>query len=1216
MPSCINIARFVLSFLAANLLWQPLANSQKNARSRNIQFYHLTTAQGLSDNYVRDMCTDKTGNLWIGTQDGLNMFNGKTVSWFLKETNGQLTTDHIRKLYCDEKDRIWVLGQGGYTVMIDENRRFHKVSLYHKEKFTHARWLLASKVHGAILFTSEGFYSLSAREKVIDKDSLTNDFFTRLDIPGMDTLFQKSFLQVEEFDDNRHILSYEDGFFVIDFGKKKISEKYLFANSYVLDKWRPDELLIYDRKDPELQSINLLTKQVSWPLRGIKDQHGKPLSARIINAKMIDEESLLLSTYLDGLYMFNIKTNILTSYRHNAADPTTFINDLPKTIKVGNDGWVFIAASPNGLSYFKKNAVVGSQSVFMDKLGNSYNGYVSCIASLDNNTFYIGVANNLLKWDRSTNTTHFLDYGEFDGKKMIHSENVTHMEIDQLNRIWVLTLEHGVFILDKADKTKMHLRYDPLRPNSLPAKRLYDIKKGPGDYLWHSSDSGICRVNIRNFQIDHLKNTALIQLKNISCNVIFFEDDENLWIGTQNKGLWHYSFSGDSLVNYNEKDGFIGNYILAINKDSNGNIYAGTSKGLEIVFKNGGTKKITQKDGLMHPRAEILLLDKKNRMWIGNDVGIGCFSIADSSFRYFDETYGLSIQGFRVTSYWQTTDDELVWGTENGIQYFYPDELYNYKNNLKVTVNRIETRDIFTNLTSSKEFRLAANDNYVTFYFGTIEYLTQLRTFYEYKLEGLDKDWIRVVNQNSVRYSSLPPGKYTFRIRASNDSKTWVDAENPVTLTIGVPFYNTWWFKAIAIFITVILFWYVLRYYRKKQLKQQEELESQIVINYFASQINIQQHTDDLLWDVAKNCISKLNFEDCVIYLLDSERNVLVQKAAWGPKMERDFTIYQPIEIPIGSGIVGTVARTGKPELITNTELDDRYIADDARRYSELAVPIIMDNKVIGVIDSEHTKKNFFTQRHLTILSTIAVLCANQIQRSRAEEEKQKATIEVLENKQKVTESRLQSLRLQMNPHFLFNALNSIQQMILANEEMVATRYLSRFSKLLRTILVHSDKEMVSLREELEILNLYVELEAIRFKDSFKYSIDCDEDIDKDEVKVPTLLIQPFVENAIWHGLMHKEGIRNLAIRFFEKDDHLHCIVEDNGIGREKARESKIAAGQTKTHASRGIAVSLERLKTLRGSNGHAGSLTIIDLKNDAGIASGTRVEIDFPIQN
>jgi len=157
---------------------------------------------------------------------------------------------------------------------------------------------------------------------------------------------------------------------------------------------------------------------------------------------------------------------------------------------------------------------------------------------------------------------------------------------------------------------------------------------------------------------------------------------------------------------------------------------------------------------------------------------------------------------------------------------------------------------------------------------------------------------------------------------------------------------------------------------------------------------------------------------------------------------------------------------------------------------------------------------------------------------------------------------------------------------------------------------------MISLKEELDILKLYVEIEFVRIKKTFNYQIDCEEDIDIDEVKIPTLLIQPFVENAIWHGLMHKEGMRNLKISFTEQGDVIQCIVEDNGIGRQKAKEMKISTGSDKKHTSKGIEVSLERLKTMKKNGGPPGSMHIHDLVDAQGNPTGTRIEINLPIQN
>lgn len=1186
---------------------------QVQQKRQAINFYHLTTEQGLTDNYVRDMGVDKTGNLWIGTQDGLNMFNGRSVTWFLKEKYPQLPSDYILKLYPDEMNRIWILCQGGWPVLVDQNRKFHKVAIHNDTGIISSRWMLDSKEHGSILFTREGFYVLDKTKDITKLDSLGNDCFIKISIPGTDSLLKRRFSQFDYFDEDRFILSMEDGFFMINFREKQISAKYPFPNLYILGQGLPGELLVYDKEEQELHSIHLGTRAVSRPFRDIRDQNGQPIGSRIMNTEMIDKDNLLLSSQLSGLYRFNWRTKQLTNYSRNAADPHSILNNMPRTIRRGKDGWVFISASPNGFNYFKTDAVVNSQPVFFDNKGNNYDGYISGIATRNENDYYLGTASGLLKWNRSANLTTFVDYAEVKGKKMMNASSVGFFEFDPLNRLWFRNRDYGMFVLGPNDKAIKIFLNDTTDPRGIRAQGISDIVKGPDNRMWVATSRGIRHIDPYSFSIDYLEGKALSKLDRVVCTSIYFEDDDNMWIGTDTKGLWHYRISTDSIRNINAQNGLMHNQVLDIKKDNAGNLFVGTHAGLQIFYRNGGERRYDMSNGLRHNRAEILIHDKKDRMWIGNDVGIACYDIKDSSLHYFDETYGLSIQGFRVTSYWVNKDGEQFWGTERGIQSFYPDELHDYKPQQSVSIERIESLNVVTNLTGTQHFDLRANDNYVTFYFGATAFLPRLRTFYQYKLEGLDKDWINAVNQTFVRYSSLPHGTYTFKVRASSDGIQWFDSSNEITISIARPFHTTWWFRSIALLVAVGLITSVIQYFRKKQQYQKEELETQLVINYFASSINKEQQTEKILWDVAKNCISQLGFQDCVIYLKDAEKNVLVQKAAYGPKNPVDFTIHRPIDIPVGQGIVGTVAETGKPELIENTENDGRYIVDDQQRLSEIAVPISIGNEVIGVIDSEHSQKNFFTKRHLQVLSTVAVLCANQIQRSRAEEEKQKARVELLENKQKAMESRLQSLRLQMNPHFLFNALNSIQQMILANEDIVATKYLSRFSKLLRAILVHSDKESISLKEELEILNLYIELESIRFKDSFSYAVVVDENIETDEVRIPTLLVQPFVENAIWHGLMHKEGNRRLKVEFIEAGDFIRCIIEDNGIGRQKAAEMKLANGSGKQHTSKGITVSKERLKAMRTVDGKEGRIEIIDLLNIEGSPAGTRIEIDFP---
>jgi ligand-binding sensor domain-containing protein/putative methionine-R-sulfoxide reductase with GAF domain/anti-sigma regulatory factor (Ser/Thr protein kinase) len=1210
-----KMIRLVALCMCIWILLHPHAgNAQPSRNPGGILFYQLNTSHGLSDNYIFDMTVDKSGNLWIATGDGLNMFNGKTVVKFFQRDYPQLQNDFPRQLICDQQNRIWVLTERGNLTIIDERRSFHRVGLYNDSAFIPTRRLLYSASLGPIIFTRQGHYLLNKEKKFAKNDSLSLKDFTPLVIRGFDTMYKRGYRWVEPFDAESHILVLNDGFFKVNHGAGFVEKKYTAPNIRFLTAWSDHEALIYDLTAKKIQVFDLRTETHTELFANIRDQHGEGITDNVTNAKKISPTQLLITTTRHGMYLYDLSSHTLVHHRHDPSDPATLSNNSPNIVATDSTGWVFIGATPNGISYYKNNAVIGQQSIFQDRKGNIYDGYTATIATLDNDTYFIGVSDNLLQWKRSTNTTRFMT--EEPGLEQIRINGCHYVAFDSRRRLWASTPNGGVFVLDENKHLLKHLDSDTANPKTLPGSSMRHMGMGPDGYMWLSTRAGICRVNLQTFETDRLENSPLYELKNILIHRTWFFNDHILWIATEGSGAWQYDFNTRKFIKYTTKTGLASDDVLCINKDNLGNIYIGSVEGLDILFTNGKIKHIGTEQGLLNKRVEALLLDKNGRIWIGNDVGLACFSIADSSIRVFDERYGLSVQGFRINAYHQNSDDELVWGTERGLQYFYPDNLLQQKVSLPTMITRVETRDVITDLAQSMVFDLAPQDNYVTFYFSSIDYSKHLRTFYEYKLEGIDDDWIRVVDQNFVRYSSLPSGTYVFKVRASNDGAVWDAASNTVTIRIAKPLWSRTWFRLLGIALGCLLIWYVISFYRKKQISKQQELETEVVINYFASRINSLQQTDEILWDVAKNCISKLHFEDCVIYLLDKERNILVQKAAWGPKLERDFTIYQPIEIPVGKGIVGAVAETAKAILIGNTDTDERYIADDAKRNSELAVPLIIDGTVIGVIDSEHSKKNFFNQEHLNILSTVAVLCANQIQRAKAEKEKQKATIEALENKQKVTESRLQSLRLQMNPHFLFNALNSIQQMILANEEMVATRYLSRFSKLLRTILVHSDKEMVTLKEELETLHLYIELESVRFKESFKYKIECDEEIDKEEVKVPTLLMQPFVENAIWHGLMHKEGDRQLHIRFFENNDRLTCVIEDNGIGREKSKEVKTANGKAKDHVSKGIQVSVERLKSMKDENGETGNLNIIDLVDDKGEPCGTRIEISFPIQN
>ncbi len=213
---------------------------------------------------------------------------------------------------------------------------------------------------------------------------------------------------------------------------------------------------------------------------------------------------------------------------------------------------------------------------------------------------------------------------------------------------------------------------------------------------------------------------------------------------------------------------------------------------------------------------------------------------------------------------------------------------------------------------------------------------------------------------------------------------------------------------------------------------------------------------------------------------------------------------------------------------------------------------------------------------------------------------------------QQATELEMQALRAQMNPHFVFNSLNSINRFILQNNKTQASEYLTKFSRLVRLILQNSQQALIPLESELESLKLYLELEAARFDHHFEFKIKVDTELETDIINVPPLIIQPFTENAIWHGLMHKEEKGKLEIELFQEDDMLCCKITDDGVGRKKAAELKSKSAST--HKSMGMQITASRIEMLQQKKQSDAFIKITDLVLADGSVGGTEVLLKIPV--
>lgn len=254
-------------------------------------------------------------------------------------------------------------------------------------------------------------------------------------------------------------------------------------------------------------------------------------------------------------------------------------------------------------------------------------------------------------------------------------------------------------------------------------------------------------------------------------------------------------------------------------------------------------------------------------------------------------------------------------------------------------------------------------------------------------------------------------------------------------------------------------------------------------------------------------------------------------------------------------------------------------------------------------INQQKFIKNIIIVGFIVLFLFILLLFNNYRVRMHRKNDKEKY---LLQNQ--LIEMKLEALRSQMNPHFIFNALNSINRYIIRNSKETASEYLIKFSKLVRSILENSKSKTITLEKEIEAVKLYVDLELLRFDNKFDFKVNIDESINKEASQIPPLVLQPFVENAIWHGLMKKMDRGQITIDIKSKDiNTLFIAIEDNGVGREAANQNNSTLHEK--GKSFGMQITEERINAL---NNKKNTIKIIDLYDSEKNALGTRVEFEL----
>ena len=823
---------------------------------------------------------------------------------------------------------------------------------------------------------------------------------------------------------------------------------------------------------------------------------------------------------------------------------------------------------------------------------------------------------------------------------------------DRSGNIWIGTTQ-GISIIDSSGTHKF-INYTT--ENGLPDNTINAIAQDAQHNMWIATSNGLCKLSDDKF-INYTQSQGLIN-NNVKALVVDYKN--TLWLGTDN-GL--VKFENEKFTNYSIRIDQNSNLVSFLYQDYERNLWIGTQAGL---FKYRGNPFVSygMQEGLTNNFIFGTFRDSKNILWAGSEGG-GLYKFENNHFKQFSEKEGLKAKG--VTAIYEYTPGTLWLGTDEGlriydgskfiinddpsgiskatIKCFYKDS----KNNLWAGGNNEAfkydgkkfTRYTFKARHENAQVYTIVEDKTGTLWFGTylgglIKYdpSAALRAGSQEFTEcseqlGLKNDsyLASIVDKEGNLYFGSLDG--VWMINPSRSPVKLVNFSEGDGMSSGLVYSLTFGKTENEIWVGTN------QGLNNINIAEFKRTGKKIIIpfgkeeGFAGAECNTNGNyvdADGTIWFGTVYGIIKYDPTEYIPNTAESKISITGFQLFYTDTVLHDQTHLKHSDNNITFNYSGIcLTNPGKVKYSHLLEgFEEKWSPPSTERlatYSNLP-PGTYTFKVISSNNEgvwNKTPAHFiFTidkpiwQTWWFLISSMLIVIIGLVLsiRYRVTQIKKREMRKTELNK-KIANIESQALRAQMNPHFIFNTLSSIQHYISNNDTDAALKYLSKFAKLMRSIMDNSKQPMIPVAEELNALKLYLELEVMRFDKKFEYHINVDKSIDQNYDRIPSMLIQPYVENSIIHGLLPKETAGKISIIIQKQGNSILCTIEDNGIGRKRSKDFK--KNRIHQHKSMGMSITKERLDILNSSLNSNINAEIIDLYgNDEPI--GTKVKLIIPL--
>ena len=837
-------------------------------KNEKINFENLTIEDGLSSNFITAIFQDSRGYIWIGTDDGLNQYNGNYIVEY--NYGDGLASTYINAICEDSYGNIWVGTKGGLSIINSKTEEIKNI------KYDNSKSSISHYNVTTIYKDSKNIMWVGTEKGLNKYDDESKTFIKYYDEYSGGVLTDSYITDIKEIKDEYIVIGSKCGVCIVDMQNDMIlkssfePEQYDYIYNIEVDNngdiWFATKNGIH-KYDYESDTLNAFTIDIDEEIYS----H--------INYILCDENNNLGFASSNGVIKYNEENELTVLYKADKQFINSLSSDNIHCFLEDSNGLLWIGTD-NGISKLNVTQQINNKiNLILKENGIEETSFNSIIEDSDGDlwigTKYHGLINILVDEEKLIRYIY-----DEDDINTISSNTVKYITEFKTGEITVVT-DKGIDLINKHENKIIHEYVEELNNDSYLGIEKIIIDNN--EYYWMATNKGIVRLDPNKGEIKTYKREfEEYGLENIKIVDIFQDKyDENI--------LWLAGGEYTGLIKFHKTNGIIKNYINSslencisydvincIQSDDNGNLWIGTNSGLNKF--NIETEEFTvysEADGMISDYVNSIIIDDNEDIWIGTNNGLCKFEIKKNKFTNYNSYYGIQGSKFNLNSSWKTKSGYLLLGTTEGVFYFNPNELYEESNkNDKVIIGSIRINNKKIDFNEEKEIKLKYNENNVIILFFLPDYRRYSGITYEYKLEGLNEKWIYSHDISYANYTVLSPGKYTFKVRAMQDNGDLTE-ESSITIIIKSPWWKTkiaYCFYILIIGVIIFYFWNHMKILKALVKKQTQEINEKMKENQmlYEKSIKSEKFKNDYFVNLSHELRTPINVILSTVQLINS----------------------------------------------------------------------------------------------------------------------------------------------------------------------------------------------------------------------------------------------------------------------------------------------------------------------------------------------------------